>query len=185
MPGVVRRASSNRKRGSNRMNDDKTILAPIEVPGMQINFQSPIGPSGKVIAFVMGVDALIPLGRLNEQLDTIARAVRRQDAGEQLLLDRNHLAANRKLLAKAKAARDATAMAHESKLTLAGSERRRAPDPTKIDPHGVSALSQRDQEILNIEGQIAGCEERIPFWEGILRGDDPLDLPETPAMAAE
>lgn len=167
------------------MSDDKTILAPIEVPGMQINFQSPVGPSGKVIAFVLGVDALTPLGALNDRLDIIARAVRRQDAGEQLLLDRNHLAANRKLLAKAKAARDATARAHEGKLTLVGASRRREPDPTRIDPHGVSALSQHDQRIVEIEGQIAGCEERIPFWEGILRGGDPLDLPETPAMAAE
>jgi hypothetical protein len=167
------------------VNDDKTVLAPVEVPGMQINFQSPVGPSGKIIAFVCSAEADITSGDLNRRLDVIAAAARRQDAFEQLRLDENSLAANRKLLAKAKAARDATVMAHDAKLTIVGATRRNAPDPTKIDPHGVSALSQHDQRILEIEGQIAGCEERIPFWRAILRGEEPLDLGEPPRMAAE
>jgi len=167
------------------MNDDKTILAPVEVPGMQINFQSPVGPSGKIIAFVLGVDALCSKEMLDDRLDVIAAAARRQDAFEQLRLDENALAANRKLLAKAKAARDATARSHEGRLSAVGATRRNAPDPTKIDPHGVSALSQHDQRILEIEGQIAGCEERIPFWRAILRGEEPLDLGEPARMAAE
>ncbi len=167
------------------MSDDKTILAPVEVPGMQINFQSPIGPSGKIIAFVLGVDALASKEYLDERLDVLAGAARRQDAFEQLRLDQNSLAANRKLLAKAKAARNAAQHGLDAKLTLVGASRRREPDPTKVAPHDVNAVMQHDQRITEIEGQIAGCEERIPFWKAILRGEEPLDIDEPSAMAAE
>jgi hypothetical protein len=153
---------------------------------MQISFQSPIGPAGKGISFVLSADALIPVETLNERLDIVAAAARRQDAFEQLRLDQQSLAANRKLLAKRQAQRNAVRIAHESKLSVVGGTRRREPDATKLDPHGIAALSQHDQAILEIEGQIAGCEERIPFWKAILRGEEPLDLEDvTPAMAAE
>jgi hypothetical protein len=168
------------------VNDDRTILAPVEVPGMQINFQSPVGPSGKIIAFVCSAEADVSSDDLNRRLDVIAAAARRQDAFEQLRLDQNSLAANRKLLAKAKAARNAAQHGLDAKLSVVGATRRRDPDPTKVAPHDVNAVMQHDQRITEIEGQIAGCEERIPFWKAILRGEEPLDIePEAPAMAAE
>jgi hypothetical protein len=169
------------------MSEDKTMVTPVEIPGMQISFQSPVGPSGKGISFVLAADALIPAGALNERLDIIAAAARRQDAFEQLRLDQNSLAANRKLLAKARAARRAAQHTLDGKLSVVGDTRRRAPDASRVAPGEVNAVMQHDQRILEIEGQIAGCEERIPFWKAILRGEEPLDLdePANDRMAAE
>lgn len=170
------------------MSDD-VVIEPVPIPGMQISFQSPIGPAGKGISFVLSADALISAGVLNERLDIVAAAARRQDAFEQLRLDQQSLAANRKLLAKRQAQRNAVRLSHEAKLELVppgGKPRRRPQDATQADPHGIAALAQHDQAILEIEGQIAGCEERIPFWKAILRGEEPLDIESvTPAMAAE
>jgi hypothetical protein len=166
---------------------NKTIVAPVEIPGMQISFQSPVGPSGKGISFVGAVPIDCSLDDLNERLDVIAAAARRQDAFEQLRLDQNSLAANKKLLAKAKAARGAAQNVLEGKLTVVGDTRRRAPDATRVAPGELNAVMQHDQRIVEIEGQIVGCEERIPFWKAILRGEEPLDLgePANDRMAAE
>lgn len=164
--------------------EEKIVVQPVEVPGMQITFQSPIGPTGKGMSFVLSADALIPAGALNERLDIIAAAARRQDAFEQLRLDQQSLAANRKLLAKAKAAMSAAQVQLDGKLSVVGGSRRREPDATKVAPHDVNAVSQHQQRVLEIEGQIAGCEERIPFWKAILRGEEPLDIEPLP-MAAE
>ncbi len=164
---------------------DKTIVAPVEIPGMQITFQSPVGPSGKGISFVGAVPLDCTLNDLNERLDVIAAAARRQDAFEQLRLDQNSLAANRKLLAKARAARTAVQHTLDSKLSVVGGTRRNAPDATRVAPGEVNAVAQHDQRILEIEGQIAGCEERIPFWKAILLGREPLDLELDPANDRE
>ncbi len=168
---------------------ETTILAPVEVPGMQITFQSPVGPIGKGISFVMSAASDITSDDLNRRLDVIAAAARRQDAYEQLRLDQQSLAANRKLLAKKRVQRDAAENAHKARLSVVppgGRPRRVALDATQVDPHGVSTVAQYNQAILEIEGQITGCEERIPFWKAILRGEEPLDLdPPAPAMAAE
>ena len=159
---------------------DKTVLAPVEIPGMQITFQSPVGPSGKGISFVLAADSLIETDDLNRRLDVIAAAARRQDAFEQLRLDQNSLAANRKLLAKARAARSAAQHMLDGKIS-ALPPRRNAPDAARVAPGEVNAVAQHDQRILEIEGQIAGCEERIPFWKATLRGEEPLDLEPGPA----
>jgi hypothetical protein len=168
------------------VSDDKTILAPVEVPGMQITFQSPVGPIGKGINFVMSAAADISSDDLNRRLDVIAAAARRQDAFEQLRLDQQSLAANQKLLAKVRKDRAGAQARLDGRLEIVGGSRRRPVDPTKAAPHDVSAVAQHDQRILEIEGQIAGCLERIPFWQAIIRGEEPIDLdPPTPAMAAE
>lgn len=167
------------------MSDDKIVVEPVEIPGMQITFQSPIGPNGKGMSFVLSADALISREVLDERLDIIAGAARRQDAYEQLLLDRTHLAANLKLLAKAKAALSAAKATIESKVTAINKDKRVQVAATAAAPHALNAASQHEQRIIEIEGQIAGCEERIPRWEAILRGADP-DLPVPGhAMAAE
>ena len=166
---------------------DKTMVEPVEIPGMQISFSSPIGPSGKGLNFVMSADALILEGALNERLDIIARAARRQDAFEQLRLDQQSLIANRKLLAQQRAKLSATHRTVESKVANFPTSRRGV-DATKAAPQELSAISQIENRIFEIEGQIAGCEERIPFWKAILRGEEPLDLEPEPAndrMAAE
>lgn len=160
-------------------------MQPVEVPGMQITFQSPVGPSGKGISFVLAVESAIETDDLNRRLDVIAAATRRQDAFEQLRLDQQSLAANRKLLVKAKAALSAAEQQLQGKVTLMSANRRRPVDATQAAPQQVSSVSQHQQRILEIEGQIAGCEERIPFWKAILRGEEPIDLDEFTRMAAE
>ena len=157
---------------------EKTIVTPVEIPGMQITFQSPIGPSGKGVNFVSAIEADCSLDDLNRRLDVMGAAARRQDAFEQLRLDENHLAANKKLLAKARAARTAVQRTLESKVSEASKDRRKAPDAARVAPQEINSVSQHDQRILEIEGQIAGCEERIPVWRATLRGEEPLDLGE-------
>lgn len=166
---------------------DKTVLAPVEVPGMQITFQSPIGPTGKGVNFIFGIDVLTPEERGNELLDKVARWARRQDAFEQLLLDQHSLAANRKLLAKTRAARTAAQSGLDAKVVAikGGGGRPREVDPTRVAPQDVNAVMQHDQRIVEIEGQIAGCEERIPRWRAIIAGQDDIDLDQPAAMAAE
>ncbi len=166
--------------------EDKTVVQPVEIPGMQINFQSPVGPSGKLINFVTSADALISIEVLNERLDIVAAAARRQDAFEQLRLDQQALLANRKLLAKERAKISATRQTIEHKVANFPGSARRSVDATKAAPQEISMVSQIESRIFEIEAQIVGCEERIPFWKAILRGEEPLDLePINDRMAAE
>jgi hypothetical protein len=166
--------------------EDKTVVRPVEIPGMQISFSSPIGPSGKGINFVLSAGDDIEFADLNKKLDVIAAAARRQDAFEQLRLDQNALLSNRKLLAQQKAKLVATRNTIDSKVANFPSRRRDA-DATRAAPQELSAVSQIEGRIFEIEAQIAGCEERIPFWKRLLRGEEPLDLDddEPSKMAAE
>ena len=169
---------------------------------MQITFQSPIGPHGKGISFILGVDVLSSRERLNEVMDNIAFVARRQDAFEQLRLDQNSLFANRKLIVQVKDKRaalvvDRDRMAAEMRARavpiVVSNRRHRIEAAPQAAPHDISMLASlerdikdKDEKIFEIEGLIVGCEERIPFWKAILRGEEPLDLDEfaTP-MAAE
>lgn len=155
--------------------EDKTIMAPVEIPGMQITFQSPLGTKGKGVSFVIAADALIPPAALNERLDVIAAASRRQHAAEELREDLRTLAANRKLLIKARLERDKAEAKMQAKLAVVRGTRRGEPDPSRNAPHDIGAISQWNNTVIEIEGQITGCEERIPFWRAILRGEDPAD----------
>lgn len=165
---------------------DKVMIQPIEVPGMKITFQSPIGPQGKMIAFDIAADATIGLEDLNDLLDTVTKVIRRQDAFEQLRLDQQSLRANYKLLEKARKARAEASAALDAKLSIvaANSPRRRPPDATQAAPGNVNAVAQHDQRILEIEGHIAGCLERIPLWKRTLAGDEPVDLDDLDQPAA-
>ena len=142
------------------MSDDKTVITPVEIPGMQITFQGPIGPDGKGMTFVLSADALISLPVLNERLDVVAASLRRQDAFEQLEKDRQSLAGNTKLLAKQRALRSLTQRSLEAKVEAAPATRHggRKPDATQVAPSEVSTLSQYDQRIMEIEGQIVECQ---------------------------
>jgi len=165
--------------------EDKTIVQPVEIPGMQIAFSSPVGPSGKTMSFMMSAESEIELDALNKRLDVIAAAARRQDAFEQMRLDQQSLAANRKLLAREKAKLIATQRTIENKVANFPSGRRTV-DATKAAPQDLSLAAQIEARIFEIEAQIAGCEERIPFWKAILRCQEPLDIEDDPpAMAAE
>ena len=179
--------------------EDKTIVQPVEIPGMQITFLSPIGPHGKSVNFMLSAESDVGFDDLNKKLDVIAAAIRRQDAFEQLRMDQNSLSANLKLLPTVTAKRDKLLEARvkmlatmESKLHFVAPGHRR-PQQTQASPQDISMLAtyERDIEkeeklIFEIEAVIVGCQERIPFWKAILRGEEPLDIEdEPPAMAAE
>jgi hypothetical protein len=180
--------------------EDKTVVRPVEIPGMQISFSSPIGPSGKGMNFVLSAGDDIEFADLNKKLDVIAAAARRQDAFEQLRLDQNALVGNRRLLPTVTAKRDKLRDERsdllrkmEAKLTVVMPGQRR-PQQREALPQDISMLAtfERDIEkeenrIFEIEAQIVGCEERIPFWKRLLRGEEPLDLDdvEPSKMAAE
>jgi hypothetical protein len=181
------------------MNDDKTVLAPIEVPGMQINFQSPVGAQGKVFQFICSAEADITGDDLNRRLDVITSAVRRQDAFEQLRYDQQavrqktkELPKERDKLSALKRDRDRMIATISAKASVAVPDRRNRVQAVPTSPVDISSLASIDRDIADktrdiaaMEDLIAGCEERIPFWRAILRGEEPLDLGEPPRMAAE
>ena len=149
---------------------EKNIVERVEVPGMQITFGGPLSPDNKGLTFVIAADALIPELALNERLDIVGRAFRRQAAFEELPIVKQSLHANRELLKKAKmelASHKARMDAREAQLMV---NRRQKVDP---NPQDVNALSQHDQRILQIEGQIEGAKARIPYLEAIIAGDEP------------
>ncbi len=182
--------------------EDKVVVEQVEIPGMQINFTSPLGPQGKGITFSFAADALAPLGWLNERLDILAAAARRQDAFEQMRLDQNSLHANRKLLPRVQAKR--AALVEEKNRAIATmnartsvpiANRRNQVAHVQASPVDISDLARidrnitdEDELIFKIEAAIEGCVERIPFWQAILRGEEPLDIDGPtirPQMAAE
>lgn len=157
------------------MSDD-TIIEPIKIPGMQVTFQSPLSPDGKGINFVLACDALINPKALDERLDVIAAAARRQAAFEELPIVKQSLYANRRLLETARKERAKQAAALHHKLELVQAGRRGQADPTKHAPQDVNALAQHDNRILQIEGQIEGASARLPYLQAIIEGRDPPEL---------
>jgi hypothetical protein len=180
--------------------EDKTVVQPVEIPGMQIKFESPLGPHGKTLSVITVAGTDEDLGSLNQRLDIIAAAARRQDAFEQLRMDQNALIANRKLLPTVRAKRDKLLedrkkllATMESKLHFVAPGQRR-PQQTQASPQDISMLAtferdidKEDKLVFEVEAAIIGCEERIPFWKKLLRGEEPLDLDddEPSKMAAE
>src|SRR5512147_2579354 len=76
-----------------------------EVPGMQIEFQGPIGPGGLGVGFRIMVDQTIAREDLDELFDRVDGARRRLVAREQLPLERRRLVVATENLEKAKHAR--------------------------------------------------------------------------------
>jgi len=147
------------------LSEDKTIVVPIEIPGMQITFRSQIGPFSKEMSFALGVDALISVGALNERLDIIAAAGRRQDAFEQLERDRQSLAANKKLLPEAQAkraelekdrAKAVEAMA--ARQQAVAPNRRVKPDTPQAAPFDISLLASLDRDIKEQDKKVFEIE---------------------------
>jgi len=157
------------------MSEDATIVESVKIPGMQIASKIPLSPDGKELNFVTFVDALIPLEALNERLDVIAKAGRRQAAIEELPIVKQSLAANLKLLAKEIEARAHAAAALDIKLRVVGGNRRN-PDATRHAPQDVNALAQHDNRITQIRGQIEGTRQRIPYLESIIAGEEPPEI---------
>lgn len=161
---------------------DKVEVRATEIPGMQITFQGPLGPDGLGIAFQVAVDSTIDRRDLDELLDRVGGARRRQAAMEELPIVRQSLAANLKLLETAKREKEVHIARMQGRVTQLGARRR---GEVANSPQDVNALSQHDQRILQIEGQIAGAQERIPYLEALIdrREPDPVEAPAR--MAAE
>lgn len=155
------------------MADDKMMsVRAIEVPGMTIEFQGPIGADGLGVGFRVAVDSTIGREDLDELLDRVGSARRRQAAIEELPLLQQSLNASLKLLDTAKRER----AKHEAQMNgrVAQLAARRRAD-VQVTPQDVNALSQHDQRILQIEGQIAGARERIPYLEDLI-GIEPVRM---------
>ena len=143
-----------------------------EVPGMRVTFQGPLSPDGLGIAFEAAVDSTTSRADLDELLDRIGGARRRQAAIEELPIVQQSLHANRELL---KTARREKA-AHEARMggriaTLSG-KRRSEVMPNMQDQN---ALAQHDNRILQIEEQIERAKARIPYLEALRDGKEPPD----------
>ena len=165
--------------------EDHVVSQRVEIPGMQITFGGPLSPDNKGLTFVLAADALIPELELNDRLDVVGRAFRRQAAIEELPIIKQSLYANRKLLATARAEKAAHEARMGGRVEQLGARRRGAVQAT---PQDVNALSQHDQRILQIQGQIEGAEARIPYLQALVDGEKPPELfpsANDTAMAAE
>jgi hypothetical protein len=151
------------------MTDKAIEVRATEVPGMQIEFQGPIGPDGLGVGFRIAVDATIGLEDLNIQLDIVAKATRRQRAMEQLPLEKQRLSANLKLLKTAEIDRA------RHKAQMSGRVIQRRGGSVEM-PQDVNALAQFDQRIMEINGQIEGARAAIPYLEAVIAGEEPPEL---------
>jgi hypothetical protein len=151
------------------MTDKAIEVRATEVPGMQIEFQGPIGPDGLGVGFRIAVDATISLEDLNIQLDIVAKATRRQRAMEQLPLEKQRLSANLKLLKTAEIDRA------RHKAQMSGRVIQRRGGSVEM-PQDVNALAQFDQRIMEINGQIEGARAAIPYLESVIAGEEPPEL---------
>ncbi len=151
------------------MTDKAIEVRATEVPGMQIEFQGPIGPDGLGVGFRIAADATISLDELNERLDTVAGALRRQRAMEQLPLEKQRLSANLKLLRTAEIDRA------RHKAQMSGRTIQRRGGSVEM-PQDVNSLAQFDQRIMEINGQIEGARAAIPYLEAVIAGREPPEL---------
>ncbi len=168
------------------MTDKAIEVRATEIPGMRVTFQGPISPDGVGMAFEMVADSTIHPDDLNKSLDMMFDARRRLAAREELPIVKQSLHANTLLLKTAELDR----ARHKAQMT--GRVEKIAPrrrDQVEPNPQDVNALSQHDQRILQIAGQIEGARARIPYLEAIIEGREPPELfPEAAndtAMAAE
>ena len=168
------------------MTDKAIEVRATEVPGMQIEFQGPIGPDGLGVGFRIAVDQTISSADLDELLDRVGGARRRQKAIEELPIEKMSLVANLQLLKTAELDRARHKAQMTGRAERLGTRRRGEVEPS---PQDVNALSGHDQRIMQIQGQIEGARARIPYLEAIIEGREPPELyPEAAndaAMAAE
>ncbi len=163
-----------------------TIEMPVAIPGMKVTVQGPISPDGQQLAFEMPVDAMLSTNQvaLDARLDVLTAALRRQRAIEELPLTKQSLHINRGLLITAREEQAKAVARSLGNVVRLSQNRRREADPL---PGDVNAISQYDQRILQIEGQIKQAEARIPYLEAIIAHEDPPDpwAANDTAMAAE
>ena len=168
------------------MTDKAIEVRATEVPGMKIVFQGPLGPDGLGVSFEIAEARDISREDLDELLDRVSGARRRQQAMEQLPLEKQRLSANLKLLKTAEVDRARHKAQMQGRMDRIGARRRGEIEPA---PQDVNALSQHDGRILEINGQIEGARAAIPYLEAIIAGREPPELyPETAndtQMAAE
>ncbi len=170
-----------------RMSGDKAIeVRATEVPGMKIVFQGPLGPDGLGIAFEVAEARDISREDLDELLDRVAGARRRQEAMEKLPLEKQRLSMNLKLLRLAEVERARHKAQMTGRVEQLGARRRGAVEPA---PQDTNALAQHDHRIMEINGHIEGARAAIPYLLAIIAGEEPPELyPDAAndtAMAAE
>ena len=164
---------------------EKVEVRATEIPGMKITFQGPLSPDGLGVAFEVAVDSTIHQADLDDLLDRIAGARRRQAAIEELPIVRQNLHAKRELL---KTARHDKAV-HEAAMTARHEQlapRRRNEVMPNIQDQ--NALSQHVKTVIQIEEQIELMKARIPYLEALRDGKeppDPLPAANDARMAAE
>ncbi len=152
------------------MSNESNVVERVAIPGMQITFQSPLSPDGKGLNFVIACESTIASGDLDQRLDLIAAAVRRQQAVEELPIVKQSLSANLKLLKTAKKEQATAVARHEAKAATRNKGLRNQVELPASD------LVQHDNRILQIEGQIAGAQTRIPYLEALIEGREPPEL---------
>ncbi len=159
----------------------------VEIPGMRVTIQGPISPDGQTLAFELPVDEAMAINQaaLDERLDVLTSATRRQRAIEELPLTLASLATNRQLYREEEKRRAAHIAGMNARVAQRSQGRRVEALPNPAD---ANSLAQFDQRLAQIDGQIKLAQNRIPYLRALIAREEPPELyPEEDAatLAAE
>ena len=148
---------------------DTIKLDGLPVPGMMIVFQQPLSPEqGHGISFQLHEDVTIGEEDLNELLDRVTRATRRQAYIEELPRLRQLLAMKRQAFAEQKKERARAEANMQSNVVRLSQKKRNPAQPTIQDQN---AVAQFDARIAALQQEIGLAERRVPYLEAYIRGD--------------
>ena len=162
------------------MTDKAIEVRATEIPGMRISYQGPVDADGRGLSFEIIADQTIAREDLDEVLDRVAEASRRQMAFDQLRISKEKLRASKLQLdmaLKERARAYAILEGHVQKLSQV---RRGQVQATAQD---AKSVQQWDETIITARNEITLAEWRIPYWEAIRDRREPPELPEIQGAA--
>lgn len=144
-----------------------------EIPAMKVTYQAPIAPDGQGIAFELAIDSTVDRQELDQRLDLVIGAARRQAAVEELPRIKALIVTKQEALRKDIEGRAAAlARQHQNVVTMTGQRRREA--PARSDD--VNAVAQFDARISETRQTIKTAFLRLPYLEAIIAGLEPPDM---------
>jgi hypothetical protein len=153
---------------------------------LRITYQIQLG-EGQAIAYEIGEDASIPRKDLDELLDRIGSAADRRKAVFDLPFHQARLMSNLELLEKLRRELDNdnkrlsnAEIQKQANVVIGSRNRNREVPASPADVNAVAqyaqAVTNRENEILQVENTIKSDEIRIPYLQAIIAGDPPPDL---------
>lgn len=155
----------------------------VAIGGLGITYQATL-IDGRTVAFETAIDLTATQADIDDVLDVIAAATKRQQAIEELPAVRDALSFTLAQLASMKKQRAALVAGHQAKHSAMNANRR---NPKPLEAGSTDAnLAQIDQTIAATEQKIRVAKARIPYLEAIRDRREPPDpFPQYSEDAAE